>query len=246
MRRVDRVRLEKRRRLVLTAGLAFAIGALTAGALIWRGDLAVTAARTAALDTTAADTMAADSTSKSREVVEAASSPALAGTSGTHGPEKVRATSVVNGDAVQVLKNRRLEMPVDGVSRNQLRDSFDERRGGGLRGHEALDIMAPRGTPVRAVEAGRIAKLFQSVPGGLTIYLFDPGEMFSYYFAHLDRYAAGLAEGQQVRRGEVIGYVGSTGNASEDAPHLHFAISQLNDDHKWWQGTPINPYPVLH
>jgi murein DD-endopeptidase MepM/ murein hydrolase activator NlpD len=136
-------------------------------------------------------------------------------------------------------------MPIDGVSRAQLHDSFDERRAAGLRRHEALDIMAPRGTPVRAVEAGRVAKLFRSVAGGLTVYLFDSAETFSYYYAHLDRYAAGLHEGQQVRRGELIAYVGSTGNASEDAPHLHFAVFQLGAERRWWQGTPINPYAVL-
>jgi murein DD-endopeptidase MepM/ murein hydrolase activator NlpD len=136
-------------------------------------------------------------------------------------------------------------MPVDGVSRDRLHDSFDERRGGGLRGHEAIDIMAPRGTPVRAVEDGHVAKLFRSIAGGLTIYQFDPTESFSYYYAHLDRYASGLKDGQRVRRGEVIGYVGSTGNASEDAPHLHFAISQLGVERQWWKGDPINPYDVL-
>ena len=105
--------------------------------------------------------------------------------------------------------------------------------------------MAARGTPVRSVEAGRVARLFKSVAGGLTIYVFDPTEMFVYYYAHLDRYADGLREGQPVARGDVIGYVGSTGNASDDAPHLHFAIFQLDADRKWWQGTPINPYHVL-
>jgi murein DD-endopeptidase MepM/ murein hydrolase activator NlpD len=136
-------------------------------------------------------------------------------------------------------------MPVDGVPRDRLHDSFDERRAGGLRGHEAIDIMAPRGTPVRAVEDGHVAKLFRSIPGGLTIYLFDPTETFSYYYAHLDRYASGLKDGQKVRRGEVIGYVGSTGNASEDAPHLHFAIFQLTAERQWWKGDPINPYDVF-
>ena len=99
--------------------------------------------------------------------------------------------------------------------------------------------------PVRAVEDGRIAKLFTSEAGGLTIYHFDPSETFAYYYAHLDRYAAGLEEGQRVRRGQVIGYVGSTGNASEDAPHLHFAIFRLTPERQWWKGEPINPYPIL-
>ena len=105
--------------------------------------------------------------------------------------------------------------------------------------------MAPKGTPVRAVEDARIAKLFRSVAGGLTIYLEDPSEMFTYYYAHLDRYADGLKEGQQVSRGELIGFVGSTGNASEDAPHLHFAIFQMGPERRWWQGDPINPFPIL-
>jgi peptidoglycan LD-endopeptidase LytH len=105
--------------------------------------------------------------------------------------------------------------------------------------------MAPRHTPVRAVEGGRIQKLFTSKAGGLTIYQFDPTDTFTYYYAHLDRYADGLREGQTVRRGDVIGYVGSSGNASPNAPHLHFAIFRLTPERKWWKGEPINPYPVF-
>ena len=227
MRRVDRVRVEKRRRLLVAAGLAFTLGALTAGALIWRVD------HLAALAAVGADAQP-----------EVASAAAVAA---PRSPDAVATGGSTDGhsNVVQLLERRRLEVPVDGVSRSQLRDTFDERRAGGLRKHEALDIMAARGTPVRAVEDGRVAKLFTSVAGGLTIYLFDPGEMFSYYYAHLDRYADGLHEGQQLRRGEVIGYVGATGNADDDAPHLHFAIFQLNADRKWWEGTPINPYHVL-
>jgi peptidoglycan LD-endopeptidase LytH len=105
--------------------------------------------------------------------------------------------------------------------------------------------MAPRGTEVLAVDAGSIAKLFTSQAGGLTVYQFDPTQTFSYYYAHLDRYAPGLAEHQAVRRGELLGYVGSTGNASEEAPHLHFAIARLDTDRSWWKGDPINPYPLL-
>jgi murein DD-endopeptidase MepM/ murein hydrolase activator NlpD len=134
-------------------------------------------------------------------------------------------------------------MPVDGVDEDDLHDAFAEARGG--RAHEALDIMAPRGTPVRAVEDGRIEKLFTSKAGGLTIYQFEPSGMFCYYYAHLDRYAEGLHEGQRIERGDVIGYVGTTGNAPPNAPHLHFAITRLAPDRRWWSGTPINPYPVL-
>jgi murein DD-endopeptidase MepM/ murein hydrolase activator NlpD len=138
-----------------------------------------------------------------------------------------------------------LLLPVRGVRYGQLHDTFAEARGGGTRPHEALDIMAPRGTPVLAAVDGTVEKLFESVPGGLTIYEFDRERNRAYYYAHLDRYAGGLHEGQALRRGDVIGYVGSTGNAAEDAPHLHFAIFLLGPEKHWWQGTAIDPYPLL-
>jgi murein DD-endopeptidase MepM/ murein hydrolase activator NlpD len=138
-----------------------------------------------------------------------------------------------------------LLLPVEGVRPTELRDTFTDSRGGGSRVHEALDIMAPRGTRVRAAVDGRIEKLFDSVAGGHTIYQFDRDRTHAYYYAHLDRYAPGLKEGQDVRRGELIAYVGSTGNASEDAPHLHFAIFELGPEKKWWEGTAIDPFPLL-
>ncbi len=137
-----------------------------------------------------------------------------------------------------------LLVPVSGILPRQLSDTFTQSRGEG-RLHDAIDIMAPRGTPVVAVADGRVAKLFNSKPGGLTIYQFDLEEKLAYYYAHLDSYAPTLMEGQQIRRGDVIGYVGSTGNANPDGPHLHFAIFVLGPDKKWWQGTAINPYPLL-
>lgn len=137
-----------------------------------------------------------------------------------------------------------LLLPVQGVAPAQLSDTFDDARGS-ERMHEALDITAPRGTPVLAATDGSIEKLFTSDAGGLTIYQFDPRREHAYYYAHLDAYAPGLAEGQAVARGDVIGYVGSTGNASDDAPHLHFAIFELGPEKRWWQGTAINPYPLL-
>jgi murein DD-endopeptidase MepM/ murein hydrolase activator NlpD len=152
------------------------------------------------------------------------------------------AGAVAHEDAVADLKDRRLELPVEGIERDDLRDTFADARGS--RAHEAIDIMAPRGTPVRAVDDGRIEKLFTSDAGGLTIYQFDSDGTFCYYYAHLDRYAA-LREGQPVKRGDVIGYVGTTGNASPDAPHLHFAIFRLTPERRWWKGEPVNPYPVL-
>lgn len=144
---------------------------------------------------------------------------------------------------IVALRGRDLKLPVDGVDRKDLRNTFADARGS--RTHEALDILAPRGTKVRAVEDGRVQKLFTSKAGGLTIYEFDPTQTFTYYYAHLDRYEDGLREGQMVKRGDVIGYVGSTGNASPDAPHLHFAIFRLGPEKQWWKGEPINPFLVL-
>ena len=138
-----------------------------------------------------------------------------------------------------------LGLPVQGVAPGDVQDTYTDQRGGGARVHEALDIMAPRGTPVLAVDGGRIAKLFLSKPGGTTIYQFDATGRFAYYYAHLDGYAEGLAEGQAVRRGQLLGYVGSTGNASPDAPHLHFGIFRLDAQQRWWTGVPLNPYPYL-
>src|SRR5207253_3174449 len=111
--------------------------------------------------------------------------------------------------------------------------SFDERRDGRL--HEAVDILAPRNTPVQAVEEGMIAKLFYSKAGGNTVYQFDPTQQFCYYYAHLERYAEGLRDGQRVARGDVIGFVGTSGNAPPGTPHLHFAIFELAADHRWWE-----------
>jgi murein DD-endopeptidase MepM/ murein hydrolase activator NlpD len=144
-------------------------------------------------------------------------------------------TNVIASDAVII--------PVAGVVAAQLRDNFADPRTGHM--HGALDIMARRGTPVLAAVDGKVRKLFTSRAGGITIYETDPDERLIYYYAHLDRYADGLAEGQVLRRGDVIGYVGSTGNAPANAPHLHFAISMLPPTKEWWKGQAINPYPIL-
>jgi murein DD-endopeptidase MepM/ murein hydrolase activator NlpD len=148
-------------------------------------------------------------------------------------------------EPVAELRKHSLRLPVDSANVEAIKGGFAERRGGGARGHEAVDIVAPRSTPVRAVENGTIAKLFFSKAGGITIYQFDPTGQFCYYYAHLERYAAGLQEGQAVSAGDIIGYVGTTGNAPPNTPHLHFAIFQLTDQKRWWQGTPIDPYPVF-
>jgi murein DD-endopeptidase MepM/ murein hydrolase activator NlpD len=140
------------------------------------------------------------------------------------------------------LRDRSLALPVSGYDRHQLRDNFSEMRGN--RVHEALDMLAPRGTPVLAVDDGKVVKLFNSKAGGLTVYQFDPSETFCYYYAHLDRYADGLKEGQMLRKGETIGYVGTSGNAPANVPHLHFTIFKLGPDKHWWEGVPINPFPL--
>jgi murein DD-endopeptidase MepM/ murein hydrolase activator NlpD len=141
------------------------------------------------------------------------------------------------------LASKKLLFPIQGFDLARLRDTIEERRG--MIKHEALDIMAQRGTPVLAVDDGRVAKLFRSLPGGITIYQFDASESYSYYYAHLDRYAPGLVDGALVKRGDVIGYVGSSGNASADAPHLHFAIFKLGTEKRWWKGEAINPFPYF-
>ena len=149
----------------------------------------------------------------------------------------------VRPEDLDALRSRRLRVPVEGLDASALTSTFRQERGEGT--HEAMDIMAPRGTPVLAVEGGRIEKLFTSERGGLAIYQFDESESFCYYYAHLDRYAVQLTEGATVSSGDTIGFVGSTGNASPDAPHLHFAIFKLGPERRWWEGWPIDPYLVL-
>jgi len=153
------------------------------------------------------------------------------------------APPVVVAEQVQVTPSG-LALPVVGVKPDQLVDTYDQARGAGRR-HDAIDIMAAEGTPVIAVADGTIEKLFTSVRGGLTIYQRSPDQKWMYYYAHLSAYAPGLAEGQQVKRGQVIARVGHTGDASAAGPHLHFAINSMAPGERWWDGTAINPYPLL-
>ena len=153
------------------------------------------------------------------------------------------APPVVVAEQVQVTPSG-LALPVVGVKPDQLVDTYDQARGAGRR-HDAIDIMAAEGTPVIAVADGTIEKLFTSVRGGLTIYQRSPDQKWMYYYAHLSAYAPGRAEGQQVKRGQVIARVGHTGDASPDGPHLHFAVNQMAPGERWWNGTAINPYPLL-
>ncbi len=136
-------------------------------------------------------------------------------------------------------------LPLKGLKREAIQDTFHDTRGGGTK-HEAADIMAPRGTPVMAVVEGNVMKLFNSKKGGITVYQYDNAQKFCYYYAHLDKYAEGLKEGMLLRKGDVLGYVGSTGDAQPNNPHLHFAILELGPDKHWWEHTTaVNPYPVL-
>ncbi|MEP6825369.1 MAG: M23 family metallopeptidase [Ramlibacter sp.] len=155
------------------------------------------------------------------------------------GPPAAAAT----GDGADLLAARSLLIPVEGVAAQALQDTYVQGRGERI--HEAIDIMAAHGTRVVAVDDGRLVKLFNSVPGGLTAYQFDPQGNLAYYYAHLDRYAEGLKEGMTLRRGDLIGYVGSTGNAAAGAPHLHFAVFRLGPERQWWKGQPLNPYAAL-
>jgi murein DD-endopeptidase MepM/ murein hydrolase activator NlpD len=149
-----------------------------------------------------------------------------------------------HADQVRELRNRHLELPVQGATKRDLRESFSETRGS-THNHEAVDILAQRNTPVLAVEDGTIARLFDSKRGGTTVYQFDPAGRYAYYYAHLERYADGVHERDHVKRGQVLGYVGTSGNAPPDTPHLHFAIFRLTEAKQWWHGSPIDPYDVL-
>jgi murein DD-endopeptidase MepM/ murein hydrolase activator NlpD len=153
-------------------------------------------------------------------------------------------STAISADVTADLRSRALTLPVQGIDRAELRDTFSELRGGSRR-HEAIDVLAPRDSPVLAVEDGEIARLLLSAAGGITIYQTDPTKTYVYYYAHLERYAEGLRDGDQVARGQIIGYVGTSGNAPRDTPHLHFAIFKMTDEKRWWQGTPIDPYSVL-
>jgi murein DD-endopeptidase MepM/ murein hydrolase activator NlpD len=161
-------------------------------------------------------------------------------------PEEPQAVAIplIGVNPIEDLRGRHLDLPIKGAVSEDVKDTFNEMRGG-TRRHEAIDMLAPRNTPVVAVEAGTIARLFFSKGGGITIYQFDPTNTYVYYYAHLEKYADGLTEGQKVKRGELLGYVGTTGNAPRDTPHLHFAIFKMTDEKRWWEGTAIDPFQVL-
>ena len=211
----------------LSVGWAFAAGAFVGGALIWT------------IDRARVEALADDCGEPDVEVRPA--TPAVA-------PKVPASPPLVRDerpdtDPITDLRGRRLVLPVDGLDRKDLRSTFDEMRGDDRR-HEAMDVLSPRNARVVAVEDGTIAKLFTSKAGGLTIYQFDPESHYAYYYAHLERYADGLRERDQVKRGDVIGYVGTSGNAPPDTPHLHFAIFKLTEAKQWWKGTALDPFLV--
>jgi murein DD-endopeptidase MepM/ murein hydrolase activator NlpD len=145
---------------------------------------------------------------------------------------------------LDTLRREGLVIPVAGVASKDLVDSFDDKRGG-TRTHNALDIMAARNTPVVSAVSGTILKLHDSTAGGLTIYASDPSSKFVLMYGHLDSYRPGLKEGDRVTRGQIIGFVGSTGNANPLAPHLHFQVTRNDNLKEWWKGTPVNPFLVF-
>lgn len=147
-------------------------------------------------------------------------------------------------DLIADLRSRELQLPLTVARVDTFRGQFSQSRDGGARGHEAVDMLAPRNTPVYAVDNGTIARLFVSKAGGNTIYQFDTNGEVCYYYAHLERYASGLDEGQGVKRGDLLGYVGTSGNAPKDTPHLHFAIFELTTEKRWWKGTAIDPFLI--
>lgn len=161
----------------------------------------------------------------------------LAGAAVGHG-------AVSSTEAVNYMLERGMAIPVAGMTLQKLQDTFDEGRSSG-RIHRALDILAPRGTPVIAADSGRILRVSVNALGGNTIYATDPMGRIVYYYAHLDAYQPGLAAGMTVARGDTLGFVGTTGNAPKDTPHLHFQVMRMPPDGKYWDGEPINPYPLF-
>lgn len=183
---------------------------------------------------------------------EAAPSPSASDASadGTATDNEVLAVGALDAQsaaAPSAAQSRQLLIPVQNIRPADLTDTYSDSRGGGTRLHEALDIMAPKGTSVLSAASGTIEKLFRSDAGGKTIYVRSTDGETIYYYAHLDAYAEGLREGQRVRRGQRLGTVGSSGNASDEAPHLHFAILQTTADAEWWEpANAVNPYPLFN
>jgi murein DD-endopeptidase MepM/ murein hydrolase activator NlpD len=160
-------------------------------------------------------------------------------------PSTPRIPAPLSDEDLVYLRRRGLIVPVVGVYPSQLHDSFAEGRDSGERRHNAIDILVPRGTPIVSADDGRVARLSSNSLGGITVYATDPGQRFVYYYAHLEAYQPGLAEGMPLAKGQVIGYVGTTGNAPANTPHLHFQVMRAGEGRRWWDGVPVNPRPFF-
>lgn len=236
-----------RARVVAAFALGFAIGAVFIALGLWgtgtlktahmppwhRPDAPQTAPPPAVPDTTASAQLPA------APVPPPEGSPGSTGFAERAAPE----TASVTPATLRPSPALRLAMPIAGVDPNSLTDQFNDAREGHK--HEAVDIMAPRGTPVLAVAEGNVVKLFTSKQGGLTVYQFDNSQQYAFYYAHLDRYAPNLKEGMLLRKGDTLGFVGTTGNVPQDAPHLHFAVFKLGPEKQWWKGAALDPLPML-
>lgn len=159
--------------------------------------------------------------------------------------EAVAVPTAAPADATAVAHLSSLFFPVSGMDSTRLDDTFEDPRDGGVRTHNAIDIMAPLGSAILSVQDGRILRLTKSAKGGTTIYATDLEEQFVYYYAHLDRYHTNVYAGRPLMRGDTIGYVGTTGNAPKNVPHLHFQVMHMPADKRYWAGEPINPYQLL-
>jgi peptidoglycan LD-endopeptidase LytH len=177
-------------------------------------------------------------------LIVAAVMPTLAPKGASANPRSGLPADTSKSTALSELRSKRLMFPVLGFSIERTRDSFRDRRGESRR-HNAIDIMAPRGTPVVSADSGRILKLYRNSMGGLMVYASDAEGRYIYSYAHLDRYRSGLREGGPIARGDTLGYVGTTGNAPANTPHLHFAILRSNNVKRWSRGTPVNPFEVF-
>ena len=185
------------------------------------------------------------STACARQVLSTAPAPGVrAGTSAAPRIDVPTREPLSSSETVNYILARGLLVPVAGVAVSQLQDTFDEGRDDG-RVHRALDILAPRGTQVLAADDGRVLRVRPNALGGNTVYATDPEGRVVYYYAHLDAYQPGLSEGAKISRGDVLGTVGTTGNAPKDTPHLHFQVMRMPSDGKYWDGEAINPYPLF-
>ena len=211
--------------------IGFAVGALVITVVLWSGGALKTPAMRASNESLAAAPLPLRFGESAREVPAPLNPPISAL------PQDLSQPNTASQIPLKLI------MPIASVDPNSLRDSFSDQRDGHR--HEALDIPAPRGTPVLAAAEGNVIKLFTSKPGGLTLYEFDDSRQYCFYYAHLDHYAQGMRQGVLLRAGQPLGYVGTTGDALPNAPHLHFAIFRLGPEKKWYQGTAIDPVPLL-